>query len=288
VIKLTDLLREVLEEKKADRCLRIARRKYDKPSAYRSGAIVRCRQGKIWKKLKEESTETNSSIQSFFESHPELSTIGSLEQYYNYLKSIFPGSKVRNIVYHSSPNKIEKFRDTMFGTYFSYSPIEGVYGDNVIRALINVKNPLIRPKPTDSTEDKIAYDKEFRNYNNPSSPYDASIEGSTVTREGIQIKVKNPDQIHILGSKEDIQGFENFTGSLNEDESLHTWFKRRGAPGSESGWIDCNTCREVDGKTECKPCGRKKGEKRAKYPSCRRTPSACKDKGKGKTWGKTK
>jgi 8-oxo-dGTP pyrophosphatase MutT (NUDIX family) len=44
----------VEEEKKADRCLKIARRKYDKPSAYRSGAIVRCRQGKIWKDLKEE------------------------------------------------------------------------------------------------------------------------------------------------------------------------------------------------------------------------------------------
>ena len=36
-----------------------------------------------------------------------------------------------------------------------------------------------------------------------------------------------------------------------------------------------------------KPCGRKKGEKRA-YPACRPTKKACKDKGKGKTWGKTK
>ena len=46
---------EAIEEgkKKADRCLRIARRKYDKPSAYRSGAIVQCRRGKIWKNLKE-------------------------------------------------------------------------------------------------------------------------------------------------------------------------------------------------------------------------------------------
>lgn len=52
MIKLTDLLNEVIEEKD-DRCLRIARRKYDKPSAYRSGAIVRCRQGKIWKGLSE-------------------------------------------------------------------------------------------------------------------------------------------------------------------------------------------------------------------------------------------
>ena len=37
-----------------DRCTRIAKRKYDVwPSAYASGAVVKCRQGKIWKGLKE-------------------------------------------------------------------------------------------------------------------------------------------------------------------------------------------------------------------------------------------
>jgi hypothetical protein len=44
-------------KKKGDRCVRIAKRKYHKwPSAYASGAVVKCRQGKIWKGLKE-STE---------------------------------------------------------------------------------------------------------------------------------------------------------------------------------------------------------------------------------------
>lgn len=75
---------------------------------------------------------------------------------------------------------------------------------------------------------------------------------------------------------------------LTEDESLHKWFSRQGGEGKSKGWVDCNTCREVDGKTKCKSCGREKGEKRAKYPSCRPTPSACKDPGKGKTWGKKK
>lgn len=42
-----------LNEKKADRCKRIADRKYDKPSAYKSGSIVRCRKGDIWKGIKE-------------------------------------------------------------------------------------------------------------------------------------------------------------------------------------------------------------------------------------------
>jgi hypothetical protein len=129
-MKLTHLLKQLLEEqkKKADRCKRIADRKYDKPSAYKSGAIVRCRKGEIWKDLKEEDL-----------------------------------------------NEAKK-------------------------------------------------------------------------------------------------------------ETLHTWFKRKGAPGKEGGWVDCNTCK--DGK--CKPCGRKEGEKRAKYPSCRPTPAQCKTKGKGKKWGKTK
>ena len=36
--------------KKLDRCAKIAKSKYDVwPSAYASGAAVKCRQGKIWK-----------------------------------------------------------------------------------------------------------------------------------------------------------------------------------------------------------------------------------------------
>jgi hypothetical protein len=151
-MKLTHLIEQIVleEKKKADRCKRIADRKFDKPSAYKSGAIVRCRKGKIWKGLK----ETN-----------------------------------------------------------------------------------------DPQSGKAA-------------PYGS---GYTKLKEIIQRK-------------------------LQEKETLRTWFKRKGAPGKEGGWVDCNTCR--DGK--CKPCGRKEGEKRAKYPSCRPTPAQCKTKGKGKKWGKTK
>ena len=40
-----------LNEKKDDRCTRLAKQKYDTwPSAYASGAVVRCRRGEIWKK----------------------------------------------------------------------------------------------------------------------------------------------------------------------------------------------------------------------------------------------
>jgi len=174
---------------------------------------------KNFKQFVNENVSGNLGVNLVYQQHPELDNIGTPEQYIKYLSTIFPNSKTKNIFYHSSPNKIENFRDSLFGTYFSYSPIQGTYGNIINCALLNVENPLIKPKPEDSSEVKQIYNKEYRNYNNPSSfspegigtyKYDASIESSTVTKEGVQIRVRTPEQIHILGSKQDIEGFKNF------------------------------------------------------------------------------
>ena len=69
----------------------------------------------------------------------------------------------------------------------------------------------------------------------------------------------------------------------SKESSLRDWFGRRGAKGKKGGWVDCNA---PDGKGGYKSCGRSSGEKRKKYPSCRPTPGACKERGKGKSWGK--
>tara|TARA_Y100000004_G_scaffold196792_1_gene268093 strand:+ start:237 stop:629 length:393 start_codon:yes stop_codon:yes gene_type:complete len=45
-------------------------------------------------------------------------------------------------------------------------------------------------------------------------------------------------------------------------EGLKKWFSRN----QGTGWVDCNTG---------KPCGRRKGEKRKKYPACRPTMAQC-------------
>lgn len=51
---LEEMINSIISEKD-DRCTRIAKSKYDSwPSAYASGAVVRCRRGEIWKDLKEE------------------------------------------------------------------------------------------------------------------------------------------------------------------------------------------------------------------------------------------
>jgi len=208
-MKLTHLLLQLLLEKKADRCKRIADRKYDKPSAYKSGAIVRCRQGKIWKDLKEDNKPSE-------------------EIYQQALKDIKPLIPVlsHNLIHqqgleHNDKNMI-KLNQEIFGLVEKGD-------DNILDQLWD-------------------------------------LAGNSLLKNAINI----------------ITFYHK--PNLNEDESLHKWFKRKGAPGKEGGWVDCNTCR----KGKCKPCGRKEGEKRAKYPSCRPTPSQCKTKGKGKKWGKTK
>jgi hypothetical protein len=69
----------------------------------------------------------------------------------------------------------------------------------------------------------------------------------------------------------------------SKESSLRDWFGRKGAKGKKKGWVDCNA---PDGKGGYKSCGRSGGERRKKYPACRPTPGACKERGKGKSWGK--
>ena len=64
------------------------------------------------------------------------------------------------------------------------------------------------------------------------------------------------------------------------DEDLRKWFDRKGEKGSKGGWVDCNAPDGDGGYKECAQGDRKK------KPACRPTPSACKDPGKGKKWGK--
>jgi hypothetical protein len=68
-------LSEAKKKKKGkdDRCTRIAKSKYDVwPSAYASGAVVRCRRGEIWKGISEDATDEQIKYQLLLE---ELSLI---------------------------------------------------------------------------------------------------------------------------------------------------------------------------------------------------------------------
>ena len=111
----------------------------------------------------------------------------------------------------------------------------------------------------------------------------------------IILKLKKASKAH-AGQAEELEDIIDEKKKAKTDYSkekksgLHGWFSRQGGKGKSSGWVDCNTCRKdpKTGRKKCKACGREEGEKRAKYPSCRPTPSACGTAGKGKKWGKKK
>ena len=105
MIRLEDILREMIEEKE-DRCLRITRCEYDEPSTHRSGAIVRCGQGKIWEGLKEANVINV----------PE-EVLSKLDDVYEYTKSNLKKLKNEASQDYEDPlivskyNKIFKFND---------------------------------------------------------------------------------------------------------------------------------------------------------------------------------
>jgi hypothetical protein len=237
MISLVDILKQILleEKKKADRCLRIARTKYDKPSAYRSGAIVRCRKGDIWKDIKEDWQKT-----SWTNNKDQTVTLKQLlDVIKNYPIIQAPIEKIKKVIIRKDTGGIEPDR----------------------LSTADVKYPIII----------VVDDNENYRY---------ILDGNHRANKAIDAELKSIPA-KLVNIKKLPQEFQDV---LTEDESLHKWFKRSGTPGKEGGWVDCNTCR--DGK--CKACGRKEGEKRSKYPSCRPTPAQCKTKGKGKKWGKTK
>ena len=183
----------------------------------------------------ERSSETTTGIKEgvaeLFESNPELADIGTPEQYSQYLDTIFPDSKVKDIVYHRSNAIFDKFDKSKIKEQtkrFYFSPIANSprYGKNRIAAILNVKNLAIPNNNTfieqlnkehpEYTKDKSKW------FHLPSHIYqDADKYGFDGVKEfennpDEEYSVYEPEQIHILGSKQDIEGFKGFVATQKE------------------------------------------------------------------------
>jgi hypothetical protein len=150
-------------------------------------------------------------VQELFESTPELTRIGTPELYSQYIDTIFPDSKVKDIVYHGTDKKFDKFNtirpNGMFGSSFTtdfktannYTKRNEQGNDyRVVPAILNIN----KPKYVDYVEASFIKEKP--------SNYDSYIDS---TNDGInhdEYIVFEPEQIHILGSKQDIKGFKKF------------------------------------------------------------------------------
>ena len=190
---------------------------------------------KNWKPfLKEEiGGNVKDSVNFVYNQHPELSSIGTPEQYSQYLNTIFPNSKVKDIVYHGSRSKeIEggKLRPSSEGTYGEGIYVQtkqeftGTFGLNTLFLMIDTKKPFNFYKENGKANDFFTeilekWRKTKKSYFAEAAKEEFQDEikkvgfDSIKTEEGddnLYYILFNPEQTHILGIKNDIQAFKNF------------------------------------------------------------------------------
>jgi hypothetical protein len=228
-------------------------------------------------------------VEEIFNQNPELASIGTPEQYSAYLDSIFPESKVKDVVYHGSKNKFEKFSkeqkgsnlgkvslDSKLGFFFGNLELSKKFGDVNYSVVISTKNPLIVEEDTrqkdkvidiiKSIEDLLTsegkqdffeasgniqnlilssynvksynelesklndYQDILKNINTKEANFNSEFTENKIknaienNNDGVilnydvkdssvkskQYIVFEPEQIHILGNENDVQGFRQF------------------------------------------------------------------------------
>ncbi|MEY2702172.1 MAG: hypothetical protein RLY43_805 [Bacteroidota bacterium] len=181
-------------------------------------------------KIKTEEVPNKEGVDFVFNQNPELSEIGTKEQYSEYLDTIFPGSKVKDILYHGTglPNyesiKSGGFDPNLMGEskviFFTGSIGNGFTEmGGVVAAVVNIES-LFNNRFTSLYKDKISSNSESFYL-----PTQQDIESDVYHMVSIrnpgnifidkdknvsEVSVLNNNQIHILGSEPDIEKFKKF------------------------------------------------------------------------------
>ena len=160
-------------------------------------------------------------VSELFDSNPELASVGTPQQYSAYLDTIFPDSKVKDIVYHVNKTGIissedgRKFYSTSSGSWLE--ELEEMKGTR-IPIILNITNPTI----VDSYYEFTDKAEKFREsglgdeYVTPDEVRESGTD-SVIGRDSGQggnektYVTYSSNQVYQLGSKQDIEGFKKFT-----------------------------------------------------------------------------
>lgn len=205
-----------------------------------------------------EQPRIKEGVNFVFEQYPALAAIGTKEQFSAYLDTIFPASKVHDILYHGTDTAFKKFSLDYVGanTNNKYKSIfltpnksvtEG-YGDTVVSALANVtgegreKLPEIKALILQDSPLAQEHRAEFEALTyeqveeflmpSPSKDGDPNDTGKAMEdyllavgvtgmqhEENKVVEVYDPAEIHTLGSDEDLEGFKAFVNAQSTPSS---------------------------------------------------------------------
>ena len=140
--------------------------------------------------------------------------------YSQYLDSIFPDSKVKDIVYHGSDTTFDEFLEDNLN-YFGTKEIAKGYGANLYPALIEIKNPYYEDGGNLSNQSyEDLYDK-----------LDESGSDGFISNSKNLFVPKTESQIHILGNKQDIEQFKKFVQQQGGSSQTRTYDNKPIAKG---------------------------------------------------------
>lgn len=165
---------------------------------------------------------TKPGVEEVFNSVPELASVGTPEQYSQYLDTIFPNSEVKDVVYHGTgeSTKIESFKARDGRIYFSDNLTASQYANwdefnraqddpfsnpkaQVVPAIINLENAV--------TLDGVDF-KETETNKEGDGIIGLNVKDPLGGIE-TQYVVRDASQVHVLGSNKDVQDFKNFVES---------------------------------------------------------------------------
>ena len=200
-------------------------------------------------------------IDFVFSQSPELASIGSKIQYLQYLSTIFKTSKVKDIVYHGSDINFESFdfskgkdeiskMGVMAGSLQAAQRASMTNTPEQIKQFQEWENKGLYPKGfTDNMKSKAGFIKPLLfNLTNPfiAPDFDTLLgknkkdfknnDGFIITPvhrasqnyldTGLEYLVFEPEQIHVLGSKLDVQGFKDFMVFENSEFSKYGTYQQ--------------------------------------------------------------
>lgn len=183
----------------------------------------------------------SEGVSDVYNSSKELQIIGTKQEYANYVNSIFPNSKIKDVVYHGSPDVIEQFENGFLnksnlgarnkGIFFtndiisaemysgSFDPFSDYSNPDegyIYSAVLNINNPV----------EKDYKGSEFYSQDIDINSVDEKVYDSLIARNISDPKLQDnfivfdASQIHILGNKSDINKFSNWKQKLLSTDKI--------------------------------------------------------------------
>jgi hypothetical protein len=165
----------------------------------------------------ESSIEGNikSGVERVYIENPELASVGTPEDYSKYLETIFPDSKIKDILYRQDALDLENFKasEETKGIYASadikevdqYRGRRKAGESKIYSVMFNIKNPK---------EYQLRYYSIDLKHTTLTQAISEGNDGILTTgRDGeknIEVAVINPEQTMILGSKQDVEKFKKY------------------------------------------------------------------------------